>query len=86
MGRAWQVHEAESRFSAFLETGVREGSQVVAGGGVETAVLQPAGQWRPLREAAELGLESLLPTPEARIKTLAPSRRQPHSRPAPAFV
>lgn len=86
MGEAWQVREAESRFSAFLETGVREGSQIVAGGGVETAVLQPAGQWRRLREAAKPGLESLLPTPEAQVETLAPSRQRPRSRPAPAFV
>ena len=86
MDGAWQVHEAESRFSAFLETGVREGPHVVAGGGVETAALQPAGQWRRLREAAEPGLESLLPTPEAQVETLAPSRWRPHSRPAPAFV
>lgn len=86
MDGAWQVHEAESRFSAFLETGVREGSQVVAGGGVETALLQLAGQWRRLREAAEPGLESLLPTPDARIETLAPSRRRSRSRPVPAFV
>ena len=50
MNRAWQVQDAKSRFSEFLEASLVDGPQIVTKRGVETAVLLPIEQWRRLKK------------------------------------
>lgn len=87
MSKVWQVHEARSRFSEFLEASVSDGRQIVTKLGVETAVLLPGDQWRGLRDLVRLTLEDrptskeLLLSPDARIGALVPFRaRHRHRR------
>ena len=49
---SWQVQDAKSRFSEFLDATIKKGPQVVTRRGVETAVLVPIGEWNRLQKAA----------------------------------
>ena len=49
---AWPVQDAKARFSELLDTCLKDGPQVVARRGVETAVLVPIEDWRRLQQAA----------------------------------
>ena len=49
MGRnisSWQLQEAKSRFSEFLNATLKDGPQIVTRRGVEEAVLVPIEEWR----------------------------------------
>lgn len=72
--RAWQVHEAKARFSAFLEASVKEGPQVVTRRGVEAAVLVPIEEWRRLEKAARPTLKDLLLAQAPRAEVPVPPR------------
>jgi prevent-host-death family protein len=85
MNNTWQVQEAKARFSAFLETALRHGPQIVTKRGVETAVLIPVDYWHRLETMAKPTLKDLLLAPEARTDTLVPPRREIRQRPAPDF-
>ncbi len=85
MNNTWQVQEAKARFSAFLETALTHGPQIVTKRGVETAVLIPVDYWRRLETMAKPTLKDLLLAPEARTDTLVPPRREIRQRPAPDF-
>lgn len=85
MSKAWQVREAKTRFSAFLEASTKEGPQIVTKRGVETAVLVSIEQWRRLRKFQQPDLKALLLAPEARTDKLVPRRAQHGHRPTPAF-
>ena len=63
MGRAWQVQEAKSRFSEFLETSLTEGPQIVTKRGVETAILVSIDQWRRLERRTAPDIKELLLAP-----------------------
>jgi len=57
---AWPVQDAKARFSELLDTCLRDGPQVVARRGAETAVLVPIAEWRRLQLAARPTLKELL--------------------------
>ena len=80
MGSTWQVQDAKSRFSEFLEASVTDGPQIVTNRGVETAVLVPIEQWRRLENRARPDIKELLLTPEARTDSLTPPRQKHHRR------
>jgi antitoxin Phd len=73
---SWQVQDAKSRFSEFLDATIKKGPQVVTRRGIETAVLVPIGEWIRLQKAARPGLKHLLLAPEARFENLIPERRK----------
>ncbi|WP_423930450.1 type II toxin-antitoxin system Phd/YefM family antitoxin [Candidatus Palauibacter sp.] len=85
MSNTWQVQEAKARFSALLETALKQGPQVVTKRGVETAVLVPIDHWRRLEKMARPGLKELLLAPEARTDSLVPPRQEIRQRKAPRF-
>jgi len=78
----WQVQDAKSRFSEFLNATIEEGPQVVTRRGVETAVLIPIEQWRRLQQASRPSLKALLLGTGPRFEDLVPKRR-PHRRRRP---
>jgi prevent-host-death family protein len=80
---AWQVQDAKTRFSEFLNATIKKGPQVVTRRGVETAVLVPIELWRRLQQASRPGLKALLLGPGPRFDDLAPERRR-HPRRQPA--
>ena len=61
----WPVYDAKARFSAFLETTLKEGPQVLTRRGVETAVLVPIDEWNHLKERARLSIPDPLLDPNA---------------------
>ena len=85
MNRAWQVQDAKSRFSEFLEASLVDGPQIVTKRGVETAVLLPIEQWRRLEKMTKPDLKELLLASKARTDALTPDRRK-HSRRRPAAM
>ncbi len=85
VNNTWQVQEAKARFSALLETALKQGPQVVTKRGVETAVLVPIDHWRRLEKMAKPSLKELLLAPEARTDSLVPPRRAIPQRETPQF-
>jgi antitoxin Phd len=73
---SWQVQDAKSRFSEFLDATIKKGPQVVTRRGIETAVLVPIGEWNRLQKAARPGLKALLLAPETRFENLIPERHK----------
>jgi antitoxin Phd len=73
---SWQVQDAKSRFSEFLDATIKNGPQVVTRRGIETAVLVPIGEWNRLQKAARPGLKALLLAPETRFENLIPERHK----------
>jgi antitoxin Phd len=64
---SWQLQEAKSRFSEFLNAALKKGPQVVTRRGVETAVLVPIDEWRRLQGAARPNIKELLLGPGPRF-------------------
>jgi prevent-host-death family protein len=85
MNGTWQVQDAKSRFSEFLEASLKEGPQIVTRRGVEAAVLVPIDQWRALKERARPSLKDLLLAPEPRVEDLVPPRKKQRHRKAPTL-
>ena len=73
---SWQVQDAKSRFSEFLNTTIKKGAQVVTRRGVETAVLVPIEEWRRLQQSSRPGLKASLLGPGPRFEKLIPERRK----------
>jgi antitoxin Phd len=73
---SWQVQDAKSRFSEFLDATIKKGPQVVTRRGIETAVLVPIGEWNRLQKAARPGLKDLLLASETRFENLIPERHK----------
>src|SRR6266576_3989724 len=71
---SWQLQDAKARFTKFLNTALKKGSQIVTRRGVETAVLVPIQDWRRLEQAARPTLKSLLLGPSPCFQNLAPKR------------
>ena len=82
MPKHWQVQEAKTRFSEFLETSLSDGPQIVTKRGVETAVSVPVSERRRLEQLARPELKELLLSPDPRTDALAPPRR-PHRQRQP---
>jgi antitoxin Phd len=83
--RSWQVQDAKSRFSEFLNATIKKGPQVVTRRGVETAVLVPIEQWRRLQKASRPGLKALLLGPAPRFESLISESRGHRRRPPLEF-
>lgn len=82
---SWQIQDAKSRFSEFLNATIKKGPQVVTRRGVETAVLVPFAEWRRMQQAARPGLKALLLGPGPTFENLVPERRKFKRRPPLAF-
>jgi antitoxin Phd len=78
---SWQLQDAKSRFSEFLNAALKRGPQIVTRRGVEQAVLLPIDEWRRLKQSARPGIKELLlsgpkfsiPIPKRRRWKLRPS-------------
>jgi prevent-host-death family protein len=74
MKNIWQVQDAKSRFSEFLNSCLNDGPQVVTRRGFEAAVLVPIEEWRKLNEIARPTLKSLLLTEDYKAELVIPPR------------
>jgi len=80
----WQLQEAKSRFSEFLNAALKKGPQVVTRRGVETAVLVPIEEWRRLQRSSRPTVkEVLLSGPH--FNDIVPPRRKWKRRPPLEF-
>lgn len=82
---SWQLQEAKSRFSEFLNAALRKGPQVVTRRGVETAVLVPIEEWRRLQGASRPSIKELLLS-GPRFDNIVPPRRNGKRRPPIDFT
>ncbi len=80
---SWQLQEAKSRFSEFLNAALEEGPQIVTRRGVETAVLVPIEEWRRLQGRRPNIKELLLSGP--RFENIVPPRKRWKRRPPVEF-
>lgn len=71
----WPVYDAKARFSAFLETTLKEGPQVVTRRGVEAAVLVPIDEWKRLQATARPSIKDVLLDPNGPHDIVLPPRR-----------
>ena len=78
---SWQLQEAKSRFSEFLNAALKKGPQVVTRRGVETAVLVPIEEWRRMQQATRPNIKELLLGPGPRFDMVLPKRRRWKGRP-----
>ncbi len=81
----WPVQDAKARFSELLDTCLKDGPQVVARRGTETAVLVPIEEWRRLQRAARPTLKELLLADTPRWDTPVPPRGRLRRRSPPSF-
>jgi prevent-host-death family protein len=82
---SWQLQEAKSRFSEFLNDALTKGPQVVTRRGVETAVLVPIEEWRRMQEVRRPNIKELLLGPGPRFDLILPKRRKWRRRPTIDF-
>jgi antitoxin Phd len=81
---SWQLQEAKSRFSEFLNAALKKGPQIVTRRGVEEAVLVPIDEWRRLQQARRPNIkELLLSGPE--FENIVPPRKRWKRRPPVEF-
>lgn len=78
---SWQLQEAKSRFSEFLDAALTKGPQVVTRRGVEAAVLVPIDEWRRLQRTSRPNIKELLLGPEPRFHLVLPKRSKWKRRP-----
>lgn len=81
---SWQLQDAKSRFSEFLNAALKNGPQVVTRRGVETAVLVPIEEWRRMQSASRLSIKELLLS-GPRFDDIVPRRRKWRRRPPVEF-
>lgn len=81
----WQLQEAKSRFSEFLNAALKKGPQVVTRRGVEAAVLVPIEEWRRMQEARRPNIKELLLAPGPRFDIVLPKRVRWARRPPTDF-
>jgi antitoxin Phd len=81
---SWQLQEAKSRFSEFLDAALKKGPQVVTRRGVETAVLVPIEEWRRMQSASCPSLKELLLS-GPRFDNIVPPRKKWKRRPGVEF-
>ena len=78
---SWQLQEAKSRFSEFLDAALKQGPQIVTRRGVEAAVLVPIEQWRRMQQASLPNIKELLLAPGQRFDITLPKRTRWKRRP-----
>jgi antitoxin Phd len=83
---SWQLQEAKSRFSEFLNAALEKGPQVVTRRGVEEAVLVPIEEWKRLQQAKRPNIKELLLGPGPRFDLAIPKRRRWKRRPPIDFA
>ncbi len=81
---SWQLQDAKSRFSEFLNAALEEGPQVVTRRGIEQAVLVPIDEWRRLKESARPSIKELLLS-GPKFDNIIPRRRKWKRRPPVEF-
>lgn len=81
---SWQLQDAKSRFSEFLNAALKNGPQVVTRRGVETAVLVPIEEWRRMQSACRPSIKELLLS-GPRFDDIVPPRRRWKRRPPVEF-
>ena len=72
---SWQLQDAKSRFSEFLNAALKEGPQIVTRRGVEAAILVPIKEWRRMQSASRPGIKELLLS-GPRFNNIIASRRR----------
>ena len=82
---SWQLQDAKSRFSEFLNAALKEGPQIVTRRGVEEAVLVPIGEWQRLKQSARPNIKELLLAPP-HFDLKVPKRRRWKLRPPIDFT
>jgi antitoxin Phd len=82
----WQLQEAKSRFSEFLNAALTKGPQVVTRRGVEAAVLVPIEEWRRLQRSSHPNIKELLLGPGPRLDIELPKRGRWKRRPPIDFT
>jgi len=78
---SWQLQEAKSRFSEFLNATLKDGPQIVTRRGVEEAVLVPIEEWRRMQRTARPSIKELLLGAGPRFEIEIPKRRRWKRRP-----
>jgi prevent-host-death family protein len=78
---SWQLQDAKSRFSEFLNAALKKGPQVVTRRGVETAVLVPIEEWRRIQQSRRPNIKEFLLGPGLRFDNIVPPRRKWKRRP-----
>lgn len=81
---SWQLQEAKSRFSEFLDAALTKGPQVVTRRGIEAAVLVPIEEWRRIKSMSRPSIKELLLS-GPRFENLIPPRRKLKRRPPVEF-
>ncbi len=81
---SWQLQEAKSRFSEFLNAALREGPQIVTRRGVEEAILVPIEEWRRMQSTSRPSLKELLLS-GPRFDNIVAARRKWKRRPPVEF-
>jgi prevent-host-death family protein len=81
---SWQLQDAKSRFSEFLDAALKEGPQIVTRGGVEAAVLVPMEEWRRMQSESRPSIKELLLS-GPRISNIVVRRRKWKRRPPVEF-
>jgi antitoxin Phd len=72
---SWQLQEAKSRFSEFLNAALKDGPQIVTRRGVEAAVLVPMEEWRRMQSASRPSIKELLLSGPRFNNIVAPRRK-----------
>jgi prevent-host-death family protein len=81
---SWQLQEAKSRFSEFLNAALKKGPQIVTRRGVEEAVLVPIEEWRRMQQSSRPNIKELL-LAGPKFENLIPPRRKWKRRPPVEF-
>jgi len=81
---SWQLQDAKSRFSEFLNAALKEGPQIVTRRGVEEAILVPIEEWRRMQSTSRPSLKELLLS-GPRFDNIVPARRKWKRRPPVEF-
>ena len=77
---SWQLQDAKSRFSEFLNAALKEGPQIVTRRGVEAAILVPIEEWRRMQRTCRPNIKELLLS-GPRFDNIVPPRRKWKRRP-----
>jgi antitoxin Phd len=81
---SWQLQDAKSRFSEFLNAALEERPQAVTRRGIETAVLVPIEEGRRLQNASRPSIKELLLS-GPRFENIVPPRKRWKRRPPVEF-
>lgn len=72
---SWQLQEAKSRFSEFLNAALKEGPQIVTRRGIEAAILVPIEEWRRMQSTSRPSIKELLLSGPRFDNIVAPHRK-----------